>query len=59
MSSLPMTWILVADCGSSRLLAWDSTHTALTELASPGSSAVTTADNETFTDDLARHVSDA
>jgi protein required for attachment to host cells len=56
MSSFPTTWILVADCGSSRLFAWEAADTELTELDSPGSSAITATDNETFTNDLASHL---
>ena len=56
MSSFPMTWILVADCGNSRLFAWETADGELTELDSPASSAVTTTGNETFTNDLANHL---
>lgn len=56
MSSFPLTWILVADCGSSRLFAWEAPDAQLSELDSPGSSAVTTTDNETFTNDLASYL---
>jgi protein required for attachment to host cells len=56
MSSFPLTWILVADCGSSRLFAWEAADAELAELISPGSSAITTSDNETFTNDLASYL---
>lgn len=56
MSSFPLTWILVADCGNSRLFAWEAADAGLTELDSPGSSAVTTSDNETFTNELASYL---
>lgn len=58
MSSPPLTWILVADCGSSRLFAWETSDQKLSELDSPGSSAVTTQGNEAFTSELARHLHD-
>jgi protein required for attachment to host cells len=52
MSGFPLTWILIADCGCSRLLSWNAADSDLIELESPtpDQSGV---DNETFTNNLA------
>jgi len=56
MSSFPLTWILVADCGSCRLFALEAADAELAELDSPASSAITTTGNDTFTSDLAAYL---
>lgn len=52
MSGFPLTWILIADCGCSRLVSWNAADAELIELDSPTPDQ-SDVDNETFTNNLA------